>query len=152
MDDKTKIELVKEFSSIDTESIKNLTSQLGEHSQPFTDDDLKAMLSSSGTNLLVARDSENKKIIAMITINVYRIPYVKKAYLDDFVVDGEYRGKGIGSTLFEKALEIAKEQGAAYVDFTSNPKRIEGNKLYEKLGFKKRDTNVYRLTFNYEGL
>ena len=143
------IELLKEFSQEDTKAIADLASKLGQHSKPFLDADMKEILDSTNTHILVARDSDSKKVVAMITVSVYRIPYVKKSYLDDFVVDEEYRGKGIGSLLFEKALDFAREKGAAFADFTSNPKRIEGNKLYEKLGFKKRDTNVYRLTFEY---
>jgi ribosomal protein S18 acetylase RimI-like enzyme len=42
------------------------------------------------------------------------------------------------------ALEIAKARGAKTVDLTSRPSRVAANKLYQKLGFVLRDTNVYR--------
>lgn len=147
MEDNFIIEQLKEFSQTDRQTIGQLASLLGHSNRDFTDDDLKEMLNSVNVNLLVTRDASTHNIVAMITVCVYRIPYIKKSYLDDFVVNEAYRGKGIGSKLFKEALELAKEKGAAYVDFTSNPKRLEGNKLYEKLGFKKRDTNVYRLVF-----
>jgi ribosomal protein S18 acetylase RimI-like enzyme len=86
----------------------------------------------------------------MVTVLIFRIPYVKKAYLDDLIVDEAFRGHGLGSKLLQKAISLAKEKDAAYVDFTSRPRRIAGNTLYEKLGFKKRDTNVYRLILSYE--
>ncbi|MBI5122959.1 GNAT family N-acetyltransferase [Candidatus Roizmanbacteria bacterium] len=144
-----KIEQLLESSENDTQSIRSLAAKLGSSFRPLTNEDMQEMLKSPNIFILVARSTENKKIVGMITVCAYRIPYVKKAYLDDFVVDEEYRGQGIGSQLFKSAIEFAKEKKAAYVDFTSNPKRIEGNKLYEKLGFKKRETNVYRLDFDY---
>lgn len=142
-------EQLTEFSSIDAEAIGDLAGELGPDHKSFIDSDMREMLNSANTNILVARVLESQKIIGMITVIIYRIPYIKKSYIEDFIIDKNYRGQGIGTELFKQALNLAKEKGAAYVDFTSNPKRIEGNKLYEKLGFKKRDTNVYRLNFDY---
>ena len=149
MEEKISFEQLTKFSQQDTEAIASLAAKLGTHNQPFSDSDLQEIIDSTNTHILVARENDSKKIIAMVTISVYRIPYVKKAYLDDFVVDEAYRGQGVGGKLFRNALDFAKENDAAYADFTSNPERIAGNKLYEKLGFKKRDTNVYRLEFAY---
>jgi len=148
MENKIIIEKLVKFSHDDSLSIKNLVSQLGNSYKELTEGDFYEMLNSSSTHLLIARDVDNQKIVGMITIIVYRIPYIKKSYLDDFVVDENYRGKGIGTKLFNKALEVAREKGAEYVDFTSSPEKIQGNKFYEKLGFKKRETNVYRLNLN----
>jgi len=143
------IEELTSFSKDDGESIKQLAEKLGPGFQPLSDDDLKEIVESLATHLLVAREAKNQKIVGMATLAVYRIPYVKKAYFDDFIVLDSYQGRGIGTQLIEKVVTLAKELGASYVDFTSNPKRLTANKFYEKLGFKKRDTNVYRLTFDY---
>ena len=144
-----KIEQLVEFSAEDTKDVRDLAAKLGSSFKSLSDEDMQEMLKSPNTFILVARLAGSNKIVGMITASVYRIPYLKKAYLDDFVVDETYRGQGIGSQLFRRAVELAKEKRAAYVDFTSSPKRIESNKLYEKLGFKKRETNVYRLDFDY---
>jgi ribosomal protein S18 acetylase RimI-like enzyme len=85
----------------------------------------------------------------MILLLVYRIPYVRKAYLDDLVVDKAFRGKGLGTKLIEYVIAYAKSHGAAYLDFTSKPERAEGNRLYKELGFTLRETNVYRKIFDY---
>lgn len=143
------IERLTQFSLKDTESIRRLAAQIGPHFKPLTNKDFKDMLFSPSTFLFVARTSTDQNIVGMITLIVYRIPYLKKSLLEDFVVDETYRGQGIGSRLLEKALSFAKKQGATHVDFTSRPGRVKSNKLYEKLGFKKRDTNVYRLMFDY---
>ncbi len=143
-----KIERLTNFSSKDAASIRRLAAQLGSGYQPLTDKDLKDMLKSPTTYLFVARESEKKEIIGMATLVIYRIPYVKKAAFDDLIVALAYQGRGIGRLLTEKVLSVAKKLGAKYIDFTSHPKRLKANKLYEKLGFKKRDTNVYRLTYD----
>lgn len=143
------IEQLTSFSLEDAEAIRILAAKLGPDFKSLSDSDLKNMLNSPTTYLFVARESEKQKIVGMATLAIYRIPYLKKAYFDDFIVLDEYQGKGIGSQLLEKVLSTAKELGASYIDFTSTPQRLGANKLYEKFGFKKRDTNVYRLNFDY---
>jgi ribosomal protein S18 acetylase RimI-like enzyme len=142
------IEQINTFSPELAEDIRSLTKQIGDNYKELTNQDMKDMLDSSTNHLIVAR--HGNQVVGMVTLLIYRIPYVKKAYLDDLIVDAEFRGHGLGSKLLEKALEIAKEKDAAYIDFTSRPRRVAGNTLYEKLGFKKRDTNVYRLILSYE--
>jgi len=136
------------FSSEVADEIRNLAQQEGKNYKELRDDDLKDMLQSQNTHLLVARNSDGK-IVGMITVLVFRIPYVKKSSIEDLVVDENSRGQGIGSSLMEEAVNVAKESGAHYVDFTSRPRRDESNSLYEKLGFKQRETNVYRHIFDY---
>ena len=143
------IEQLTSFSSHDADALRELTTTIGKNYKPLTDDDLTEICKSPTTILLIAREAEGKKIVGMITLAIYRIPYVKKAYLDDLAVDETYRGLGIGSTLLNKAIALAKEKRAAYVDFTARPTREKSNKLYDKLGFAKRETNVYRLTLDH---
>lgn len=129
------------------EAIRNLAKKIGDNYKELTTEDFTAMISSPNTTLLVAKDGET--IVGMLTVLIYRIPYVKKAYLDDLVVDESHRGRGIAKQLMKSAMDLAKEKGASYIDLTARPRRAEGNNLYETLGFKKRETNVYRLVFDY---
>lgn len=143
----TKIELLTSFSQNDAKAIKNLVEKLGKNPKPFRNSDLEEILSSPSTYLYVARESFDNRIIGMATVAVYRIPYIKKAYLDDVVVDESYRGHGVGSSLLGAVIKHSRKIGASFIEFTSNPDRVAGNKLYQKLGFKKRETNVYRMNF-----
>ena len=143
------IEQVNEYSSEVAESVRNLAQQEGKNYKELTDADAEEMINNPHGFLFIARYVPTKKIVGMIFVHVYRIPYARKAYMDDLVVDSEFRGKGIGTMLMKKGADFAKEKGAAYADFTARPRREESNSLYEKLGFKKRDTNVYRLIFDY---
>jgi ribosomal protein S18 acetylase RimI-like enzyme len=143
------IEQVKEFSSEVAETIRKFAPHFGLNYQPFTDDSLRGMIDSPQCYIFIAKYKPTGQIAGMIMENVYRTFYIKKAYVEELFVDEQFRKMGIGSKLMQKVVDNAKEHKAAYVDFTSKPQRVEGNRLYEKLGFKKRDTNVYRLKFDY---
>lgn len=140
-------EQVTTFSPDIARDIRRLSAMIGSNYTELTENDLVEMIASPNTTLSVAK--ANNKIVGMVTLIVYRIPYVRKAYVDDLVVDAEYRGHGIGTQLMEMVLQFAQEKGASYIDFTARPRREESNRLYEKLGFKKRDTNVYRKIIHY---
>ncbi len=139
------IEKVENFSEELTNDINNLLVQLNETAVPLKNQDIKDMIASSVNNFFVAKESENKKIVGMISLIILRTAFAKKAFIEDVVVDSKYRGKGIGTKLISFAIDAARKKGVTYIDLTSNPKRTVANKLYEHLGFEKRDTNVYRI-------
>lgn len=143
------IERLTEFNEKEAKEIRSLAKKIGHNHKELTDEDYKLMLTSPSNFLYVAKEVASGKIAGMISLVVVRIPYVKKSSFEDLVVDENYRGKGIGTMLLKKAIEKAKEENAAYIDFTSRPRRVEGNELYKRLGFAQRETNVYRLILNY---
>jgi ribosomal protein S18 acetylase RimI-like enzyme len=79
---------------------------------------------------------------------VVRIPTGVRASIEDVVVSEEARGQGCGEALSRVALEAAAAAGARTVDLTSRPSREGANRLYQRLGFRPRDTNVYRYQLN----
>ena len=81
-----------------------------------------------------------------LTLVTFPIPTGIRAWIEDVVVDSDARGKGVGEALNVFALAEAKRQGAITVDLTSLPSREAANRLYQRLGFKARETNVYRFT------
>jgi ribosomal protein S18 acetylase RimI-like enzyme len=62
------------------------------------------------------------------------------------VVSEETRGQGAGRKLTEAAIEFARNNGACTVDLTSRPTRQAANRLYQRVGFEQRNTNVYRFS------
>jgi ribosomal protein S18 acetylase RimI-like enzyme len=148
MNQEISITRVSEFSPNLAKAIRTLAKQLGDNYQELTDQDLQEIIESPMHNLFIAVTSDGK-IAGMFLVMVYRIPYLRKAYLEDLIVDNTFRGKGFGRLLLEHGLEFAKSQGAAYADLTSKHDRIASNALYEKLGFQKREANVYRKIFTY---
>lgn len=139
------IEILKNFSLELTESLNKLLKQLDNNAIPLIKQDIENMIVSPASHLFVARRQDNKEIIGMLTMIIFRIPFAKKGLLEDIVVDKEYRKKGVGTKLITTALNLARKEGVSYIDFTSRPTRTAANNLYQHLGFKKRDTSVYRI-------
>jgi ribosomal protein S18 acetylase RimI-like enzyme len=122
-----------------------LVPQLSRSSPPPAEDELAEMVASPATTVLVARDAEGI-IVGTLTLATFRIPTGVRAWIEDVVVDGSARGAGVGEALTRAALERAAVAGARSVDLTSRPSREAANRLYRRLGFEARDTNVYRIT------
>jgi len=126
-------------------AMASLVPQLSSSSPPPSAAQLMEIVESGSTHLLVATDDEQDgAIVGSMTLVVFRIPTGVRAWIEDVVVDGDARGKGVGETLNRAALEIAEGLGAKSVDLTSRPSREAANRLYRRLGFVQRDTNVYR--------
>jgi ribosomal protein S18 acetylase RimI-like enzyme len=123
-------------------TLRELVSQLSSASAP-SEQELEAIVSSPATRLLVARDSGGA-VIGTLTLVLFRIPTGMRAWIEDVVVDEAARGRGAGEHLIRAALALAEANGARTVDLTARPSREAANRLYEKLGFELRETNVYR--------
>jgi ribosomal protein S18 acetylase RimI-like enzyme len=139
------IEEIQKNSSELTDPINKLLSQLNEKANPLKEEDIEEMIASPANRLFIARRSDNKEIVGMLTLIVYRIPVWKKGWIEDLVVDEKYRNFGVATKLLKYAIESAKADGVLSLNFTSNPEREAANKFYNSLGFEKRDTNVYRI-------
>ncbi len=87
----------------------------------------------------------------MLTLAMFRIPTGRRAWIEDVVVDGRARGKGVGEALTRHAIAYARQHGARTVDLTSRPSREAANAMYAKLGFVRRSTNVYRIDVSEQG-
>jgi ribosomal protein S18 acetylase RimI-like enzyme len=125
-----------------------LISQLSSSSVPPTEVEIKEVISSPSTVLFVAKDnSRNGEIVGALVLVLFRILTGVRAWIEDVVVDYEYRRKGIGEKLNQTALRRAARAGARTVDLTSRPSRESANRLYRRMGFNKRETNIYRYEF-----
>jgi ribosomal protein S18 acetylase RimI-like enzyme len=108
-------------------------------SPPPTRDDLSEITRTA--QLLVARDPH---IVGVLTLTLYRVPTGLTARIDDVIVDTAARGHGVGEALTRDAIERARTAGARAVNLTSHPRREAANRLYLRVGFERRDTNVYQ--------
>jgi len=106
---------------------------------------LQAIVDSDASVLLIARDGDDgDRIVGSLTLALFRIPTGLRAWIEDVVVDDAARGKGVGRKLNEAAIDHARSVGATTVDLTSRPSREAANRLYQRLGFEARETNIYR--------
>lgn len=120
-----------------------LIPQLGDNLIPPTREDLQMLAASDNSYLFVVES--NDSIVGSLTLAFYRIPTGVRVWIEDVVVDERERGRKIGEKLVEFALQFAREHGFENVNLTSRSQRVAANKLYQKLGFKLRETNMYRL-------
>lgn len=129
-------------------AFESLIPQLKLTVPPPTRREAEALVSSDSSILLLARyPDELAPIVGVLTLIVYRVPTGIRARVEDVVVDESMRGKGIGEALMRYALNMARNAGADGVALTSNPQREAANRLYQRLGFKPWQTNLYFYKF-----
>jgi ribosomal protein S18 acetylase RimI-like enzyme len=127
------------------EAFDRLVPQLSSSNAAPTETELGAIVGSAASILLLAVDRDaDDRILGSLTLAWFRIPTGVRAWIEDVVVDGEARGRGVGELLNRAALDRARGLGARTVDLTSRPSREAANRLYRRIGFEPRDTNVYR--------
>lgn len=119
-----------------------LIPQLSSSSLPLTLSELEEIVDGNSTVLFAAR--HNGDIVGLLTLAIFRIPTGVRAWIEDVVVDELARGSGVGEALSRAALAEAARRAAKTVELTSRPSREAANRLYQRVGFVRRDTNVYR--------
>ncbi len=148
----TQIEALDSESKLEAEDVANinfLLEQLSQSSGAKSREDILKVVSFPQTHLIVARDMKDMgnntgRIAGMATLVEVHTLKSFFGYVHDVVVDEKYRGQGIGQQLNEYLEQIARELNMEYLELTSRPARIAAHHLYEKLGYTKRETNVYR--------
>jgi ribosomal protein S18 acetylase RimI-like enzyme len=127
------------------EAFGRLIPQLSSSNPPPTAVEVADMVAADSSVVLVARDGgPTGPIVGSLTLALFRIPTGVRAWIEDVVVDAGARGRGVGEALSRAAIERAATAGARTVDLTSRPSREDANRLYARVGFVARDTNVYR--------
>ncbi len=136
------IEIATEATPELAAAFARLIPQLSKSSPPPGHDELAEMIRSDASDVVVAR--LDGAIVGTLTLVTFRIPTGVRAWIEDVVVDDSARGHGVGDQLNRFALQLAESKGAKTVDLTSRPSREAANRLYQRIGFVPRETNVYR--------
>ena len=136
------IEIATEATPELAAAFARLIPQLSKSSPPPGLDELAEMVASPASDVLVAR--LDGAIVGTLTLVTFRIPTGVRAWIEDVVVDDSARGHGVGDLLNRFALDLARSKGAKTVDLTSRPSREAANRLYQRIGFQPRETNIYR--------
>ena len=138
---------VEAVTSVDDDlvvAVSRLIPQLSTSSAPPTRGALARIVADPGATLFVAHD--DGRVVGMLTLITFEIPTSVRAWIEDVVVDETAREQGVAASLVEAALQRAGARGARTVDLTSRPDREAANRLYVRMGFEARATNVYRRT------
>lgn len=134
------IERVTEADEELVETIARLLPQLTEARTPPTLEQLQEVVANQ--TLLVARDDAGR-IIGTLTFVRYRVSSGIKGRIEDVIVDEVARGHGVGELLVREGMRRAKEAQVLMLELTSMPYRHAANRLYRRLGFVRKPTNVY---------
>ncbi len=143
--DEITVEEVREPCDVTPEvvdALGQLVPQLSSSPAPSAAD-VARIVGGQCTTLLIARSGAGR-VVGSLTLVVFRVPTGLRAWIEDVVVDASIRGKGVGEALVRSALDRARQAGVGTVDLTSRPSREAANRLYRRIGFETRQTNVYR--------
>lgn len=137
-----KVEVLDSASDEAVEAFGRLLPQLSRSARPLDATGLATIASCPAVTLLVAR--VDGKIIGTLSLAMFPIPTGLRAWIEDVVVDEASGRQGAGTALVREALRIAEQAGARTVDLTSRPSREAAARIYEKVGFRQRDSRLYR--------
>jgi GNAT superfamily N-acetyltransferase len=130
-------------------SLLELYRQLHPNDNPIdeaTAKDVWANIKNQNIRYFAAK--ENGNIIASCYICI--IPNLTRAgksigFIENVIVDSNYRKRGIGKTIMEKAIKYAKEQNCYKVLLQSENKRTDAHGLYGALGFDGNSKKAFEI-------
>jgi GNAT superfamily N-acetyltransferase len=141
----TRIVEIESYSAEYHEAMQRFLDQLTTNPMTLTESMFRQLIESTNSHLFFLIKEE--QIAGMLTVGIYYSPTGGKAWIEDVVMDQAFRGQGLSKLLVAHAIEFTKSKGIPLLMLTSNPKRIAANKLYQAMGFKRKETNVYRMKF-----
>jgi GNAT superfamily N-acetyltransferase len=121
--------------------VSRLMTLLAGEPRAITSADLRAVVE---TNHLFAAKDEGV-IVGLVCLVPMRLPQGVRLWLESVILAPKYRGEGNGRKLLEAALARAKAYGDVPISLTSNPSRAIAHQLFERLGFRRAKTSVFRL-------
>lgn len=153
--DDMEIQELHNYTQAQFEDLKQLIAELSDRVN-LTQTDLMLVLKDSNSHLYVILESLTPgtspkgegRIIGCATLCVFHSPTGTKASIEDVVISSAYRGQHLGKQLMEYVLEQAKAYAPVELHLTSNPMRVAANKLYQSIGFQKKETNCYQMTIS----
>jgi ribosomal protein S18 acetylase RimI-like enzyme len=137
-----RVDEVRELTDDVVEAFGRLLPQLSRTAGPPDRDAVMNIVECPANTVFVARTEGG--IIGMLTLVMFPLPSGLRARIEDVVVDESARGQGAGRALTEAAIRAATRHGARTLDLTSRPDRADANRLYERLGFRRRESTVFR--------
>ena len=141
----TNIIEINTYSAEYHEAMQRFLNQLTTHPMTLTETMFRQLIDSENSHLFFLM--KEGQIAGMLTVGFYYSPTGGKAWIEDVVVDEAFRGQGLSKLLVSHAIQFVESKQIPLLMLTSNPTRIAANKLYQAMGFGRKETNVYRMTF-----
>lgn len=149
------VEVLRKVTDETVKAFGRLLPQLSRSAPPLDHAGLSRVVQAESNIVLVARGQAAGgvpgEIVGTLTLAIFPIPTGVRAWIEDVVTDDAARGQGVGTALTLEALRLAREHGARTVDLTSRPSREAAGRLYERLGFERRGSRLYRRQLEVSG-
>jgi ribosomal protein S18 acetylase RimI-like enzyme len=136
------VEIANDVSDELVAGLNHLLPQLSASASPLKPKDVEELVASPSAIVFIARDEG--RIVGTLTLVVFPIPTGRRAWIEDVIVDEVARGQGVAEALTNAAIEESRRREVRTIDLTTRPSREAANRLYARLGFQLRETNVYR--------
>jgi GNAT superfamily N-acetyltransferase len=95
--------------------------------------------------LLGARDGERLLGYACLYWHFSSLEAKDSVLMNDLYVDAAARGKGVGRSLIEASADIARERGAAHLEWATAPDNHTAQRLYDSTGAERSEWVEYEL-------
>ena len=110
-------------------------------------DDVKVEPGYYATFDAIAADPRNRLLVAEhagVVVGSFQLTFVPdmnpegrdRAIIENVIVDGAARGRGIGSAMMRWAIEEARRRSCRQVALTSLNARTDAHRFYQRLGFE----------------
>jgi ribosomal protein S18 acetylase RimI-like enzyme len=139
-----RVEIASEVTPELVTGLNQLLPQLSMNATPLSTTGVEELINSPSVTIFIARDDE--RIVGALTLVIFPIPTGLRAWIEDVVVDEGARGMGVGEALTNEAIDESRRRHVRSLDLTTRPSREAANRLYARLGFELRETNVYRFS------
>ena len=146
------VEVLSEVTGETVEAFARLLPQLSRSAPPPDHTAVSRVVGCPSNTVLVAREPATGgapgRIVGTLTLAIFPIPTGVRAWIEDVVTDEVARGQGVGEALTRAAIRLAEDSGARTIDLTTRPSREAAGRLYERIGFERRESRLYRYTLS----
>jgi predicted N-acetyltransferase YhbS len=134
--------VIRQAEQRDAEALARLIGQLGYEASANEVSDRLALMEVEGRAVLVAE--RDGAVVGCLTTSVMRVLHrpAPVGRISMMVVEQALRGQRIGAALVRAAEELLAEQGCYMVEVTSNLKRTEAHRFYERLGYERTSVRL----------
>jgi ribosomal protein S18 acetylase RimI-like enzyme len=94
-------------------------------------------MAGGDTKVLLAGPGPNGLAVLRFRPSLYKDAL--ECYLAELYVVPDRRGQGLGRALMEATMELARTEGADYMDLNTSEDDVAARALYESLGFSNRE-------------
>lgn len=136
----------------DTPQVEELLRHLGYHvSLSRLERTLAGICESSHAQCVLATIPLNDLVVGMMTLRVFPCLRLggEQVSIEELVVHADWRGQGLGRSLTDYAIAYAKSRQAVRIEvLTSESRESTQRGFYEKAGFQRAASRVYRLNLS----